>query len=81
MRKNEPGNMESDLKITTQAQAEAAIEAATEYYRSVVIAAAQRSGGKATLSKLLGYKSAQTVHNALTRGELTALRRIAEMIE
>lgn len=65
------------LKFHTIAEAEAATEAARRCFEAIVIESARKAGGKAALSKLLGYKSPMSVHNAIVSGKFSAIRRMA----
>lgn len=65
------------LKFHTLAEAEAATEAARRCYEALVIEAAQKVGSKAELSRVLGYKSVMSVHNTISSGKFSAIRRMA----
>jgi len=69
--------LKKEIEVRTFKEAEAATEAARRCYEALVIKASQEAGGKASLSKLLGYDSPGTVHNAIIGGKFSAIRRIA----
>lgn len=65
------------MKITTFEQAEAAVQAALEFYKNMIRDAVKRAGSARILSKQLGYNSDRMVSSTLQKGKFSSIRRMA----
>ena len=64
------------MKITTYEQAEAATEAARQYYDREIRETVRHVGSERELSRRL-EQAESAVHNVLSKGKFSALRRLA----